>query len=33
VHASLEDCQLLAESEILERDLFMAAKDQRDHPK
>src|SRR6266481_2192862 len=32
-NASLEDCQLLAESEILQRDLFMAAKDQKDHPK
>src|SRR5882762_7180632 len=32
-NASLEDCQLLAESEILQRDLFVAAKDQKDHPK
>src|SRR2546422_7920724 len=32
-NASLEDCQLLAESEILQRDLLMAAKDQKDHPK
>ena len=32
-NASLEDSQLLAESEILQRDLFVAAKDQKDHPK
>src|SRR5947208_3224729 len=32
-NASQEDCQLLAESEILQRDLFVAAKDQKDHPK
>src|SRR5438552_9469659 len=32
-NASLEDFQLLAESEILQRDLFVAAKDQKDHPK
>src|SRR6267378_2986027 len=32
-NASLEDCQLLAESEILQRDLFVAAKDQKNHPK
>src|SRR5256885_15143151 len=32
-NASLKDCQLLAESEILQRDLFVAAKDQKDHPK
>ena len=32
-NASLEDCQLLAESDILQRDLFIAAKDQRDDPK
>src|SRR5438874_396837 len=32
-NASLEDCQLLAESQILQRDLFVAAKDQKDHPK
>src|SRR2546425_829689 len=32
-NASLEDCQLLAESEILQGDLFVAAKDQKDHPK
>jgi hypothetical protein len=29
----VEDCQLLAESEILQGDLFIAAKDQPDHPK
>src|SRR5207245_6207932 len=32
-NASLEDCQLFAQSEILQRDLFIAAKDQEDHPK
>src|SRR5207249_4100916 len=32
-NASLEDCQLFAHSEILQRDLFIAAKDQEDHPK
>src|ERR1700704_5720650 len=32
-NASQEDCKLLAESEILQRDLFVAAKDQKDHPK
>src|SRR2546426_7861458 len=32
-NASLEDCQLFAQSEILHRDLFIAAKDQEDHPK
>src|SRR5439155_4446404 len=32
-HASLEDCQLFAQSEILQRDLFIAAKQQEDHPK
>src|SRR2546422_7565726 len=32
-NASLEDCQLLAESEILQRDLFVAGKEQKDHPK
>src|SRR2546426_9210087 len=32
-NASLEDCQLLAESEILQRDLFVAAKGQKDDPK
>src|SRR3989475_13326724 len=32
-NASLEDCQLLAESEILQRNLFVAAKDKKDHPK
>src|SRR2546422_5058685 len=32
-NASQEDCQLLAESEILQRDLFVAAKDQKDHSK
>ena len=32
-NASLEDSQLLAESKILQRDLFVAAKDQKDHPK
>src|SRR5438552_11007314 len=32
-NASLEDCQLLAESKILQRDLFVAAKDQKNHPK
>src|SRR6266568_4239670 len=32
-NASLEDCQLFAQSEILQRDLFIAAKEQEDHPK
>src|SRR5437667_9233122 len=32
-NASLEDCQLFAQSEILQRDLFIAAKQQEDHPK
>src|SRR2546429_7307475 len=32
-NASLEDSQLLAESEILQRDLIIAAKGQKDHPK
>src|SRR2546428_11283319 len=32
-NASPEDCQLFAQSEILQRDLFIAAKDQEDHPK
>jgi hypothetical protein len=32
-HASLEDSQLLAESKILQRDLFAATKDQKNHPK
>jgi hypothetical protein len=32
-NASPEDCQLFAESEIFQRDSFIAAKDQKDHPK
>src|SRR6266699_248602 len=32
-NASLEDCQLFAQSDILQRELFIAAKDQEDHPK
>ncbi len=32
-NASLEDCQLFSESEILQRDLFIAAKNQKDNPK